>query len=139
MSTSELGPVQAGLNLSSLVHTVSLCELICVRVVLCLEDAVSLELSTTSVLRIFLSPLLHRFPEPGGEGFNKDSHLGLRSLESLEPLPHVAQLFCVNCHLLLEDASLMIADQNTVLNPSQVSYFIFDYVYEHVNTGAGEH
>lgn len=57
----------------------SLCEFVCVSVLLLLEDTVFLESFITLPLIIFLSPSLHRSLISEGRGLLKTSHLGLRA------------------------------------------------------------
>ena len=110
---SVLGPKQAR------PCCLSLCEFTVAPALLCLEGLDSLVSSSPLALTLFL-PLLPQFIEPWGDGFDGDIPFRAECSE-VSPL-HIFQLWVSICsHLLKEEASLMMAEQDTNLQYERMS------------------
>lgn len=92
-------------------------EFICASALLCLKDVVFSDPSITSDSDNLSIPLLHRPLSPEGWYLMEMSHLGLSARKFLTPhtLPSCEGSLCVHPHLLQEEASLMLAEQDTDL------------------------
>lgn len=93
----------------------SLCEVSCAEVLLCLEDSIFLESSIPLDSYNRLSSFSTEFPEPFVKGIDED--ISVRTdgpvSHSLHSWPVIS--FLISSHLLQEEASLAIAEQNTDL------------------------